>query len=74
MMAEDQEFAEWLKAARRKAKMSQRELSEVSGVPLRTLQDYEQGRCSPSFTRGFTLVAMLGTWFEVKREMTNDHA
>ncbi len=72
-MAEDQEFAEWLKAARRKAKISQREMSEVSGIPLRTIQEYEQGRCVPSMSRGFTLVAMFGTWFEVERILTDDH-
>ena len=69
-MAQDQEFAEWLKAARAKAGYTQLELSEVSGIPIRTIQEYEQGRCIPSMERGFTLLAMLGTWFEVKAELT----
>lgn len=33
-----------LKLARQKAGLSQRELAELSGVPLRTLQQYEQGQ------------------------------
>ncbi len=33
-----------LKQYREKRKLSQRELAERSGVSLRTLQDYEQGR------------------------------
>jgi transcriptional regulator with XRE-family HTH domain len=74
-MAEDQDFAEWLKAARRRAQLSQRELSEVSGIPIRTIQEYEQGRCEPGLSRGLTLVAMLGDWFDSsERILTHDHA
>lgn len=65
-MTEDQEFADWLKAARSRARLSQRELSELTRIPLRTIQEYEQGRCSPGLSRGLTLVAMLGDWFDVE--------
>ena len=73
-MAEDQEFAEWLKAARLKQGISQREMAEAAGIPVRTLQEYEQGRCLPGSTRMFTLVAMFGTWFETERILVDDHA
>lgn len=33
-----------LKLIRQKAELSQKELSEISGVPLRTIQQYEQGQ------------------------------
>lgn len=69
-MAKDQDFPEWLKAARVKAGLNQRELAEATGIPLRTIQEYEQGRCFPSMDRGFTLLATLGTWDEVKAELT----
>ena len=81
-MAKDQEFTEWLKAARVRHGLNQREMAEMTGIPVRTYQEYEQGRCLPGSNRMFTLVAMFGTWFDVEqnltehwtRELANDHA
>lgn len=44
-----------LKEARERAGLTQKELSERSGVNLRTIQDYEQGRKSINKAQGLTL-------------------
>lgn len=44
-----------LKENRKKAGLSQKELSERSGVNIRTIQDYEQGRKSVNKAQGLTL-------------------
>lgn len=44
-----------LKEARERAGLTQKELSERSGVNLRTIQDYEQGRKSINKAQGLSL-------------------
>ncbi len=44
-----------LKEARERAELTQKELSERSGVNLRTIQDYEQGRKSINKAQGLSL-------------------
>lgn len=44
-----------LKEARERAGLTQKELSERSGVNLRTIQDYEQGRKSINKAQGLAL-------------------
>ncbi len=41
-------FAERLKSARKKAKMSQGTLAERAGISMRTLQNYEMGKRYPA--------------------------
>lgn len=68
-MTRDPSFAAWLKAVRQRHKLSQRELSKETGIPYRTIQEYEQGRCMPGTGRHFTLIAMYGTWSDVQKEL-----
>ena len=44
-----------LKENRERAELTQKELSERSGVNLRTIQDYEQGRKSINKAQGLSL-------------------
>lgn len=44
-----------LKENRERAGLTQKELSERSGVNLRTIQDYEQGRKSINKAQGLSL-------------------
>lgn len=44
-----------LKNIRESKNMTQSKLSEISGVNLRTLQDYEQGKKDINGVRGITL-------------------
>lgn len=44
-----------LKEIRESKNMTQSKLSEISGVNLRTLQDYEQGKKDINGVRGITL-------------------
>lgn len=44
-----------LKEIRKSKKLSQSKLSEISGVNLRTLQDYEQGKRDINVTAAITL-------------------
>lgn len=56
-----------LKELREKRGLSQRELADVTGISVRTLQDYEQGRKSlrsASFERVYILVKALQISFE----------
>lgn len=49
-----------LSRGRRAAGLSQEELSDKTGVPLRTLQEYEQNRCRPNADRAWLLLSAVG--------------
>jgi transcriptional regulator with XRE-family HTH domain len=49
-----------LKAARIKAQLTQRDVSKITGIPLGTLKEYEQGRYLPSVARELQLMDLLG--------------
>lgn len=49
-------LADKLRAWRKARQLSQWQAGEVLAVPVRTLQEWEQGRYAP---RGFTLKALL---------------
>lgn len=42
---------EMIKHLRKKKGITQKQLSQLTGIPLRTLQDYEAGKCKPKFDR-----------------------
>lgn len=42
------QFSERLKELRNERKLKQQELADVCGVKIRTLQDYEYGKCYPT--------------------------
>ena len=48
-----------LKSARRRANLTQREVGAKSGIPIRMLQEYEQGRCFPGTDRLLKLMRIL---------------
>lgn len=48
-----------LKAARNAANLTQSDLSRITGIPVGTIREYEQGRCLPSVPRLATLVDAL---------------
>lgn len=50
-----------LKEARERAELTQKELSERSGVNIRTIQDYEQGRKSINKAQGLSLYRLATT-------------
>lgn len=50
-----------LKENRERAGLTQKELSERSGVNLRTVQDYEQGRKSINKAQGLSLYRLATT-------------
>lgn len=47
-----------LKSQRQKAEFSQKELSEISGVPLRTIQQYEQGQKNINSAKAETVLKL----------------
>jgi transcriptional regulator with XRE-family HTH domain len=49
-----------IKAARVRAKLTQRNVSEITGIPLPTIKEYEQGRTMPSVERELQLMVLLG--------------
>jgi transcriptional regulator with XRE-family HTH domain len=59
--------ARWLKMHRVATGRTQEETAALAGVPLRTYQEYEQGRCVPS---GERLVAILNALGLIKEEVT----
>lgn len=48
-----------LRAARLDAGLTQRTMAELTGIPLDTIRDYEQGRSLPSVDRLPVLVSVL---------------
>jgi transcriptional regulator with XRE-family HTH domain len=50
---------ERMKAARRRANMSQRDLADRSGIPVTMIQEYEQGKSIPSVPRLFIIADTL---------------
>lgn len=65
-----------LKYMREYRGMTQNKLSEISGVSLRTLQDYEQGRKDINGVRGITLYKLaqaleckIEDLLEIKKEV-----
>jgi len=42
------QFSERLKELRNERKLKQQELADICGVKIRTLQDYEYGKCYPT--------------------------
>lgn len=42
------QFSKRLKELRNERKLKQQELADVCGVKIRTLQDYEYGKCYPT--------------------------
>ena len=42
------QFSERLKELRNEHKLKQQELADICGVKIRTLQDYEYGKCYPT--------------------------
>jgi transcriptional regulator with XRE-family HTH domain len=53
-------MGERFKRLREQARMSQRELSERSGIPLRTLCNWEQGQRVPRLDHAVQLARTLG--------------
>lgn len=51
---------EAIRAARKRAGLTQYKLAMASGIPLDTLRMYEQGRVTPSVERFFILADTLG--------------
>lgn len=51
---------ERMKAARKSASMSQRDLADVSGIPVTMIREYEQGKSDPSVARLFKIADTLG--------------
>lgn len=49
-----------LRAAREDAGLTQRKLSEATGIPLDTLREYERGKYAPSAARLALLASTLG--------------
>lgn len=54
------EFAKRLQEFRMRAGLSQSGLAEKSGVSVRTLQEYEQGKMVPSIDKAAKLAQALG--------------
>lgn len=50
---------EKMKAARRNANMSQRDLADRSGIPVTMIREYEQGKSIPSVPRLFIIADTL---------------
>jgi transcriptional regulator with XRE-family HTH domain len=50
---------ERMKAARRSANMSQRDLADRSGIPVTMIREYEQGKSIPSVPRLFIIADTL---------------
>lgn len=50
---------ERMKAARKSASMSQRDLADVSGIPVNMIREYEQGKSIPSVPRLFIIADTL---------------
>lgn len=53
-----------LKTHRIAARITQRELSKRTGIPLGTIQGYEQGRLLPTTVNAFRLVRTLSIPYE----------
>lgn len=53
------EINQILRKARIDQKLSQKKLSELSGIPVRTIQDYEAGKCKPKVDKLDKLVKAL---------------
>ena len=48
------------KSLRRKTGLTNYRIASKIGVPVRTVYDWEYGRCEPSFARGLMLAKALG--------------
>lgn len=48
------------KRERKNARMTQEQVVEASGIPLRSLQAYEEGEYSPPFDRAVDLADLYG--------------
>jgi len=59
-IAVDQDIGELIRKARHQEGVSQAVLSGRTGIPPRTLQEYEQGRCRPSAARLMVILQALG--------------
>lgn len=49
-----------MKAARKRASMSQLDLCYASGIPVTMIREYEQGKSGPSVARLFIIADTLG--------------
>lgn len=57
-------LGERLLLARKRAELTRRALAEMTGVPPRTIQAYEEGEADPPATRLRRLAAALGSPLE----------
>ncbi len=57
-------FAERLRRLRRERGITQAALAELSGIPLGTLRDYEQGRRDPLLSNAARIATALGVFVD----------
>lgn len=57
-------YAEQLKAARKKAGLTQAGLADWTGIPRRTLEDWETGRMTPPPWAQGLVLEKIGTRYE----------
>ncbi|MFV0555138.1 MAG: helix-turn-helix transcriptional regulator [Mangrovibacterium sp.] len=61
-----EEIYEKMRERRQLLRITQRELSDISGVALRTIKMVESGKCNPSMSTLHGMLAVLGMTLEAK--------